>query len=170
MKAGRPAVMQPDTIGRNCRSARGSAGAIRAMNRAYGGRAEIARPHCARNLERKEEDHCRTAGHGQQWRVRDTVRADARMLARRRRAIGTAGGVAQLVQQRGRLREEQRNRCEAYEPISPSRLQGAALHGRAQILAERPAACLRPADAADLCRGKTCRCNAQCPCPTPPEG
>lgn len=170
MKAGRPAVMQPDEIERDCRSARRSARAIRATNRTYGGRAEIARPHCARNLERKEEDHGRTAGHGQQWSVRDTVCADARMLTGRRRLFRTGRGMAHLVQQRGRLRKEERNRRQADEPISPSRLQGAALHGRGQILAERPAACLRPAVAADLGRGKTCRCSAQCPCPTPPEG
>jgi len=142
--------MQPDEIERDCRSARRSARTIRAMDSAYGGRAEIARPHHAPDLERKEEDHCRTAGHGQQWGVRDAVYADARMLTGRRRLFRTGRGMAHLVQQRGRLRKEERNRRQADEPISPNRLQGAALHGRAQILAERPAACLRPADAAHL--------------------
>ena len=145
MKAGRPTVMRPDTFKRNCRSARRSARTIRATDGAYGGRTETARPHCARDLQRKEQDQRRTASHGQQWGVRDTIDADARMLARGRWTIGTAGGMAQLVQQRRRLREEQRNRCEKNQPVFPNQLQGTALHDAAEIVPESPAGCARGA-------------------------
>ena len=91
-----------------------------------------------REREGQEDDDGSAAGHGQQWRVRDAFLAEAGALAGRQLLVGPAGGMAELVQQRRRLREQERNQREDGEPMATGRTQDDSLRCRAPDTSAKP--------------------------------
>jgi hypothetical protein len=109
------------------RSARRRAGVKCAARGARRRSVEATGSQRGRNLESQEEDNRSTASHGQQRRVRDAFLAEGRALAGRQLLFGPAGCMAEFMQQRRRLRENERNQREADEPMSATRTQDSTL-------------------------------------------
>ena len=109
------------------RSARRSAGEKGAVRGAQHRGVEATGSQRARSLEGQEKHDGSTAGHGQQRRVRDAFLAEGRALAGRELLVGPAGGMAQFMQQRRRLREQERNQREGDQPMATGRTQDDSL-------------------------------------------
>lgn len=124
--------MAAGVIERIDRSARRSAGekcaACGAQHRGF----EATGSQRARDLESQEKDDRGTAGHGQQRGVRDTFLAEGRALAGRELLVGPAGGMAEFMQQRRRLRKQERNQRESDQPMATGRIQDRSLRCNAQ--------------------------------------
>jgi hypothetical protein len=109
------------------RSARRSAGEKSAARGAQHRGFEATGSQRARDLKSQEKDDRGTAGHGQQRRVRDAFLAEGRALAGRELLVGPAGGMAELMQQRRRLRKQERNQREGDQPMATGRTQDDSL-------------------------------------------
>jgi hypothetical protein len=109
------------------RSARRSAGEKSAARGAQHRGFETTGSQRAGDLESQEEYDRGTADHGQQRRVRDAFLAEAGAFPGRELLVGPAGGMTQFMQQRRRLRKEERNQCKADEPVTTGRTQDDAL-------------------------------------------
>jgi hypothetical protein len=121
---GREAAGVIERIDRSARWGAGEKGAaLGAQHRGF----EATGSQRARDLESQEKDDCGTAGHGQQRGVRDTFLAEGRALASRELLVGPVGGMAELMQQRGRLREQERNQREGDQPMATGRTHGQSL-------------------------------------------
>ncbi len=118
-------------IERGNRSARRSAGEKGAACGARGRGLEATGSQRTRDLESQEDDDSRTAGHGQQRCVRNAFFAKGRALAGRELLVGPAGGMAEFMQQRCRLREQERNQREGNQPVATGRTQDDTLHSKA---------------------------------------
>ena len=127
LNEGRPAAMAAGVIERIDRSARRCAGEKGAARGAQRRGVEATGPQRARDLERQEEDDRGAAGHGQQRRVRDAFLAEGRAFAGRELLVGPAGGMTELMQQRRRLREQERNQREGDQPMATRRTQDDSL-------------------------------------------
>ncbi len=119
--------MAAGVIERIDRSARRSAGEKSAACGAQHRGFEATGSQRARDLESQEKDDRGTAGHGQQRGVRDTLLAEGRALAGRELLVGPAGGMAEFMQQRRRLREQERNQREGDQPMATGRTQDHSL-------------------------------------------
>ncbi|MDH4073492.1 MAG: hypothetical protein OEV41_10360 [Gammaproteobacteria bacterium] len=120
------------------RSARRSAGVKGAVRCAPHRNVETTGSQRAGDLESKEKDDRSTAGHGQQRRVRDAFLAEGRALAGGELLVGSAGGVTEFMQQRCRLREQERNQCKADEPVTTGRTQDDTLLAKAGDTSGKP--------------------------------
>jgi len=120
------------TIERNDRSARRSAGEKGAVRSAQRRGVEATGSQRARELEGEEDDDGGAAGHGQQRRVRDAFLAQAGALAGGKLLVGPTRGVTQLMQQRCRLREQERNQREDGQPVATGRTQDDTLRSKAR--------------------------------------
>jgi hypothetical protein len=120
------------------RSARRSASEKSAARGARHRGVDVTGSQRTRELEGQEDDDGSTAGHGQQWRMRDAFLAEAGALAGRQLLVGPAGGMAELVQQRRRLREQERNQREDGEPMATGRTQDDTLRSRAPDTSAKP--------------------------------
>jgi hypothetical protein len=109
---------------RSARRCAGEKGAARgAQRRGF----EAAGPQQAQALESQQEDDRSTASHGQQRRVRDAFLAEGRTLAGRELLVGSAGGMAEFMQHRRRLRKQERNQREGGQPMATRRTQDDSL-------------------------------------------
>lgn len=113
------------------RSARRSAGEKGAARSAQRGCVETTGSQRARDLERQENDDGAAAGHCQQRRVRHAILAEAGALAGRKRLVGPAGCMTELMQQRRRLREQERNQRKDGQPMATGRTQDDMLRSKA---------------------------------------
>ncbi len=109
------------------RSARRRAGEKSAARGAQHRGFEATGSQRARDLESQEKDDRGTTGHDQQRRVRDAFLAEGRALAGRELLVGPAGGMAEFMQQRRRLREQERNQREGDQPMATGRTQDDSL-------------------------------------------
>ena len=113
------------------RSARRSAGEKSGARSAQRRGFEATGSQRACNLQGEEEHDGSAAGHGQQRRLRDAFLAERRALAGRELLVGPAGGMAQLMQQRRRLREQERDQREGGQPAATGRTQDGSLFSKA---------------------------------------
>jgi len=120
------------------RSARRSAGEKGTERGAQRRGFEATGSQRAGDLKRQEEYDRGTAGHGQQRRVRDAFLAEAGAFPGRELLVGPAGGMTQFMQQRRRLREQERNQREADEPVTTGRTQDDALRAKAGNTSGKP--------------------------------
>jgi hypothetical protein len=119
--------MAAGVIERIDRSARRGAGEKTSSRGAQHRGLEATGSQCARDLERQEKDDRGTTGHGQQRRVRDAFLAEGRALAGWELLVWPAGGMAEFMQQRRRLREKERNQRAGDQPMATGRTQDDSL-------------------------------------------
>jgi len=131
VECGQTSRMAAGVIERFDRSARRSAGEKSAAGGAQHRGFEATGSQRARDLESQEKDDRGTADHGQQRGVRDTLLAEARALAGRELLVGPTGGMAEFMQQRRRLREQERNQREGDQPMATRRIQDHSLRCKA---------------------------------------
>ena len=111
-------------------SARRSAGEKSAARGARLRGVEATGSQRARDLEGQEKDERGTAGHGQQRCVRDAFLAEGRALADRELLVGPTGGMAEFMQQRRRLCEQERNQRASGQPVTTGRNQDDTLRSK----------------------------------------
>jgi len=122
--------MEAGVIERIDRSARRSAGGKSSSRGAQRRGFEATGSQRARDLESQEKDDRGTTGHGQQRRVRDAFLAEGRALADRELLVRPTGGMAEFMQQRRRLREQERNQRASGQPVTTGRNQDDALRSK----------------------------------------
>jgi len=125
---GREAAGVIERIDRSARRSAGEKGAVRgAQHRGL----EATGSQRARDLEGQEKYGRGTAGHGQQRRVRDAFLAEAGAFPGRELLVGPTGRMTQFMQQRRRLRKEERNQREGGQPVATGRTQDDTLRCKA---------------------------------------
>ncbi len=127
-QTGRERAGAIERIDRSARRGAGEKGAARDAQRRG---VEAVGSQQTHHLEGQEDDDGGTARHGQQRRVRNAFLAKAGSFASRKLLVGPAGGVPELVQQRRRLREQERNQRKDGEPVATGRTQDDTLRSSA---------------------------------------
>jgi hypothetical protein len=119
--------MAAGVIERIDRSARRRAGEKGAVRGARHRGVKTTGSQRARNLEGEEKHEGSAAGNDQQRRMRYAFLAEAGPFPGRERLVGPAGGMAELMQHRCRLREQERNQREGGQQMATGRTQDDSL-------------------------------------------